>query len=200
MAIDIKWQVRPPQKGDTESKPQLYPRITDTEVIDEEELAQRISDYGSQSRGTVSCVLDDLADVLATLLGEGKEISLHALGRFRLSIESTAPIYPDTKGSLQAIRVRGINFQPSDALMQSIGHPSFRLSPHATATLATSATDLASQLDLFTQSHPTFTSSEFAQHFHLKRTTAITRLNELARMGVIRRESSGRDTRYTKNG
>lgn len=200
MAIDIEWQVRPPQKDSSDTKPRLFPRATGAGVIDEEELAQRISAYGSLSRGTVASVLDDLADVLASLLGEGKEICLPSLGRFRLSIESTTPTYPDTKGSLRNIRVRGVNFQPSEALMQSIGHPSFRLAPRATAIVSTSATDLASQLDLFTQSHPTFSSSEFAQHFHLKRTTAISRLNELARMGVIGRAGSGRHTRYTKNG
>ena len=70
MAIDIEWQVKPPGKSD--DKPQLFPRIVDSEVVNEHKLAKRIASHGSLSRGNAIAALDDFAEVMADLLREGK--------------------------------------------------------------------------------------------------------------------------------
>lgn len=198
MAIDIEWQSMPPHKNSTDNKPRLFPRIVNTEVVDDNELASRLATHSNLSRGAVLHVLEDLSDVIASLLREGKEIDLSSLGRLRLSLGTEVAVTPETSNTTQGIHVRGINFQPSDTLLQAIGKPSFRLTARNAAIVAASATDLLPRLKVFMQSHPTFTSSEFAQHFNLKRSTAATRLNELIEMGEIRRVGEGKDTKYVQ--
>ena len=198
MAIDIEWQTMPPQKEADEGKPRLFPRITNTEVIDDVELANRMATHSGLTKGAVMCVLEDLGNMMAQLLAEGKEINLPSVGSFRLSIGTDVPVTTETHSSMRHVSVRGINFKPSSNLLQSVGTPTFRRGPHNSTTIATSAATLLPMLDTFLQSHPTFTSSEFAKNFHLKRSTAIERLNQLIEMGAIKREGSNKDTKYRK--
>ena len=86
MAIDIEWQVKPPTKKGETNQPQLFPRIVNADVVGDAELADKIAAHSGLSRGVVTNVLEDLADVLTTMMHEGKEVSLSSIGRFRLSI------------------------------------------------------------------------------------------------------------------
>ena len=70
MAINIEWQVKPPSKH--EEKPQMFPRITDSDTVGENELAEMIASLGSLSRGNAKMALDDLAGEMSALLREGK--------------------------------------------------------------------------------------------------------------------------------
>ena len=38
MAINIEWQVKPPSKN--EDKPLMFPRITDSKIVNEQQLAE----------------------------------------------------------------------------------------------------------------------------------------------------------------
>ena len=74
MAIDIEWQVKPPTKKGETNQPQLFPRIVNADVVGDAELADKIAAHSGLSRGVVTNVLEDLADVLATMMHEGKEV------------------------------------------------------------------------------------------------------------------------------
>ena len=63
MAINIEWQVKPPSKK--EDKPQLFPRITDSEIVNERQLADLMASLGSLSRGNAKSALGDMAEVMA---------------------------------------------------------------------------------------------------------------------------------------
>ena len=64
MAIDIERQVKPPGKND--DKPQLFPRIVDSEVVNEHKLAKRIASHGSLSRGNaIAAIADNSHEVWA---------------------------------------------------------------------------------------------------------------------------------------
>lgn len=75
MAIDIEWQVKPPTKKGETNQPQLFPRIVNADVVGDAELADKIAAHSGLSRGVVTNVLEDFADVLATMMHEGKEVS-----------------------------------------------------------------------------------------------------------------------------
>ena len=63
MAINIEWQVKPPGKnGET---PQMFPRITDCEIVNEQQLAELMASHGTLSRGNAKAALSDLAEVMA---------------------------------------------------------------------------------------------------------------------------------------
>ena len=60
MAINIEWQVKPP--GKHEDRPQMFPRIIDSEIVCEQQLAELMAAHGSLSRGNAKTALNDLAE------------------------------------------------------------------------------------------------------------------------------------------
>ena len=194
MAINIEWQVKPPSKH--EDKPQMFPRITDSEIVGEQQLAELMASHGSLSRGNAKTALEDLAEVMATLLREGKTINLPQLGSFKLSIGTDAEIHPDSNRRMQSIVVKGVNFQPAQEFMDAIGKPSFQWKPTTGVAIAPSADQIVPRLAKYFQTHDSITRAQFERTFGLKRTTAYSRLKELEEMGVIQTAGHGNDTIY----
>ena len=194
MPINIEWQVKPPSKH--EDKPQMFPRITDSEIVSEQQLAELMASHGSLSRGNAKTALNDLAEVMATLLREGKTINLPQLGSFKLSIGTDAEIHPDSNRRMRSIVVRGVNFQPAQEFMDAIGKPSFQWKPTTGVAIAPSADQIVPRLAKYFQTHDSITRAQFERTFGLKRTTAYSRLKELEEMGVIQTVGHGRDTIY----
>ena len=194
MAINIEWQVKPPSKH--EDKPQMFPRITDSEIVSEQQLAELMASHGSLSRGNAKTALEDLAEVMATLLREGKTINLPQLGSFKLSIGTDAEIHPDSDRRMKSIVVKGVNFQPAQEFMDAIGKPSFQWKPTTGVAIAPSADQIVPRLAKYFQTHDSITRAEFERTFGLKRTTAYSRLKELEEMGVILTVGHGKDTVY----
>lgn len=200
MAISIEWQVKPPAKGnEKEEKPKMFPRITDSKTVGEQRLAELMAAHGSLSRGNAKAALNDLAEVMAELLGEGKTIEIPMLGSFKLSIGTDAEIHPDSDGRMQSIVVRGVNFQPDKQLMEAIGHPTFQWKPTTGVAIAPTVSQLIHQLLTYFKTHDSITRDEFERTFGLKRTTAYMRLKELEKMSVIVAVGSGSETRYVRN-
>ena len=194
MAINIEWQVKPPSKH--EEKPQMFPRITDSEIVCEQQLAELMASHGSLSRGNAKMALDDLAEVMSALLREGKTIELPQLGSFKLSIGTDAEIHPDSNRRMRSIVVRGVNFRPAQEFMNAIGKPTFQWKPTAGVAIAPAAAQLIPRITEYYQTHDSITRAEFERTFGLKRTTAYSRLKELEEMGVIQTVGHGKDTVY----
>ena len=194
MPINIEWQVKPPSKH--EEKPQMFPHITDSDTGGKNELAELMASHGSLSRGNAKTALEDLAEVMATLLREGKTINLPQLGSFKLSIGTDAEIHPDSDRRMKSIVVKGVNFQPAQEFMDAIGKPSFQWRPTTEVAIAPSADHIVPRLAKYFQTHDSITRAEFERTFGLKRTTAYSRLKELEEMGVIQAVGNGKDTMY----
>ena len=197
MAINIEWQVKPPSKN--EDKPLMFPRITDSEIVNERQLSELMASHGSLSRGNAKSALGDLAEVMADLLREGKTITIPSLGSFKLSIGTDSDIRPDSDRRMQSIVVRGVNFQPDKEFMDAIGRPTFLWKPTTGVAIAPTADKLIPQLLTYFKTHDSITREEFELKFSLKRTTAYMRLKELVKMGVIQTIGNGRETKYMNN-
>ena len=196
MAINIEWQVKPPSKN--EDKPLMFPRITDSKIVNEQQLAELVASHGTLSRGNVKTALNDLAEVMAGLLKEGKTISIPSLGSFKLSIGTDSEIPPDSDRRMQSINVRGVNFQPDQELLDAIGKPTFLWKPTTGVAIAPTLEQIIPQLLTYFNAHDSITRDEFERIFGLKRTTAYMRLKELVKMGVIRAIGNGRERKYVR--
>ena len=196
MAINIEWQVKPPGKHD--SKPQMFPRITDSEIVNEQQLAELVASHGTLSRGNIKTALNDSAEVMAGLLKEGKTISIPSLGSFKLSIGTDSEIPPDSDRRMQSIIVRGVNFQPDQELLDAIGKPTFLWKPTTGVAIAPTLEQIIPQLLTYFNAHDSITRDEFERIFGLKRTTAYMRLKELVKMGVIVAVGNGRERKYLR--
>lgn len=148
--------------------------------------------------GNAKTALNDLAEVMAELLKDGKTIDIPTLGSFKLSIGTDAEIHPDSDRRMQSIVVRGVNFQPSTEFMASIGKPNFLWKPTTGVAIAPTTSQLIPLLTDYFKTHDSISRVEFERLFHLKRTTAYTRLKELTDEGVILAVGNGRDTKYVK--
>lgn len=196
MSIDIEWQPKPPNRKGNDSVPQMFPRIVNSEVVDEDALAKIMSESDVYTRGQIKGILTTLSEMMAKLLFEGKTIELPYLGSFKLSIGTNNVIAPSATGSIHSIEVRGVNFQPCKELMDRISKPKFRVVARNAAPHVPSAADLIFPLSEYLETHGSITRTEFATIFRLKRTTACDRLKELQEMGVITSVGSNRDTKY----
>ena len=197
MAINIEWQVKPPGKHD--SKPQMFPRITDSEIVNEQQLAELVASHGTLSRGNAKTALNDLAEVMVDQLREGKTVNIPMFGSFKLSIGTDSEIPPDSDRRMQSIVVRGVNFQPDQEFMDAIGKPTFQWKPTTGVAIAPTADQLIPQLLIYFKTHDSITREEFERIFGLKRTTAYMRLKELVKTGVIVAVGNGRETKYMNN-
>ena len=196
MAINIEWQVKPPLKN--EENPQMFPRIVDSIIVNEQQLSKLIESHGSLSRGNAKAALNDLAEVMADLLSEGKTVCIPSFGSFKLSIGTDSEIHSDTDRRMQTIVVRGVNFQPSQEFMAAIGKPSFQWKSKTGVVIAPTTDQLIPQLITFFKTHDSITREEFERTFGLKRTTAYMRLKELVKRGVIQAIGNGRERKYVR--
>ena len=196
MAINIEWQVKPPSKN--EDKPLMFPRITDSKIVNEQQLAELMASHGTLSRGNAKAALGDLAEVMADLLREGKTVNIPMFGSFKLSIGTDSEIHSDTDRRMQTIVVRGVNFQPSQEFMAAIGKPSFQWKSKTGVVIAPTTDQLIPQLITFFKTHDSITREEFERTFGLKRTTAYMRLKELVKRGVIQAIGNGRERKYVR--
>ena len=191
MAINIEWQVKPPSKN--EDKPLMFPRITDSKIVNEQQLAELMASHGTLSRGNAKAALGDLAEVMTDLLREGKTVNIPMFGSFKLSIGSDSEIRPDSDRRMQSIVVRGVNFQPDQEFMDAIGKPTFQWKPTTGVAIAPTLEQLIPQLLIYFKTHDSITREEFERIFGLKRTTEYMRLKELVKMGVIVAVGNGRE-------
>ena len=176
----------------------MFPRITDSEIVNEQQLAELVASHGTLSRGNVKTALNDLAEVMAGLLKEGKTISIPSLGSFKLSIGTDSEIPPDCDRRMQNIIVRGVNFQPDQELLDAIGKPTFLWKPTTGVAIAPTLEQIIPQLLTYFNAHDSITRDEFERIFGLKRTTAYMRLKELVKMGVIVAVGNGRERKYLR--
>lgn len=200
MAIEIEWQVKPTDRGQEGIQPRIFPRIADSKVIDEQKLVEIMSKNSIHTRGTVTSILEDLSDTIATLLREGHTINIPSLGTFRLSIGSNSEITTATDPSARKAMVKGVKFLASKELKSSISTTSFRTVARNATPIAPPANSMVSVLSEFFNTHESITRTEFASIFNLKRATACRRLKELTDMGIIKCVGSNKDTRYVKAG
>ena len=197
MAINIEWKVKPPSKN--EDKPLMFPRITDSKIVNEQQLAELMASHGTLSRGNAKAALGDLAEVMTDLLREGKTVNIPMFGSFKLSIGTDSEIRPDSDRRMQSIVVRGVNFQPDQEFMDAIGRPTYLWRPTTGVAIAPTADKLIPQLLTYFKTHDSITREEFERIFGLKRTTAYMRLKELVKTEVIVAVGNGRETKYMNN-
>ena len=197
MAINIEWQTLPNQTNNTADKPLLYPRMTENETVNMVSFCEKVAKYSSLTKGAVTTLICDMAEVIAKLLHEGKTIDLEDFGTFRLSIGTDANITSDIPYSKRQITVRGVNFQPHKTLIDAIGTPSFRTIPRNARITAVSQEQLQEILLEYFKTHDHITRSQFEKLCQLKRATACVRLKKLVNSGFLMKIGTNRDTKYT---
>lgn len=196
MAINIEWQTLPSQTSNAAESLRLYLRMTDNETIDTMSFCEEVAKHCTFTKGTVKGLICDMAAIIAKLLHDGKTIDLEDLGTFKLSIGTDANVTSDMPYSKRPIIIRGINFQPSKTLMDTIGTPKFRTIPRNARPTAMSQEQIQNILLEYFNTHNSITRSQFENLCKLKRTTAYVRLKTLVASGFLIKVGNNKETRY----
>ena len=203
--IKIDWQQMPPRMGeangndtDKAGEGRLFPRVKDNGMVSFEELCQKAAKRFGCSDGTMEGTFTDLMDEVVQQLAEGKAVELKGLGTLSLTLTVGGDVTATTRRRMNKVQVKGVAFRASDELTSAVRNldPKFVWDADDVAQYAPKASDLVQPLQSYLDEHGSITRTAFMDLFHLKRTTAIDRLNELSRMGVIRREGFNRDSVY----
>nr|WP_302828844.1 HU family DNA-binding protein [uncultured Bacteroides sp.] len=107
-----------------EGKRVLYPRLVQRGQITAEDIAKKISQKSTFSKGDILGLLDELADELAYQMGEGKSVKLERIGTFVASLclrdgkERETGKEEESRRNARSIAVGDIKFRPDKALLQ----------------------------------------------------------------------------------
>ena len=163
MAIDIEWLPKPPGTNTENSAPQLFPRMVNCEVVDENKLANLMAENDIYSLGQIKGVITTFAETVAKLFVDGKVIDLPYLGTFKLSVGATCAVTPATVSSTGNVEIRGVRFQPSKELKMLISSPNFHVVARNASPYVPSASELVEPLNEYFKSHDSITRSEFSE-------------------------------------
>ena len=198
MAIDIEWQVNSGDRKQIDGTARITPHIVNSEVIDEQKLAEILGRNSVYTRGMVLSMLSDLSETMATLLREGKTIDIASLGTFNLSVAANTEVTLSDAASARKAKVSGVHFRPSKEFKTSVSKASFCTVARNASTIVPSAESLIPGLTEYFKTHDSITRPKFASLFKLKLPTAFLRLKELINMGVIKSTGNNRGTKYVK--
>ena len=205
--IKIDWQQMPPRKGEaidegqnTTEQERLYPRIKDNGSVSFDELCRKASNNSVFTHGELKGAFLDLMSAVVEQLADGKAVEMVELGSLSLTLAVNGDVTASTRRRMDKVPVKGVAFRASDELLTAVRErkPKFTWAADHATQYAAKTGDMIETLKAYLAEHGSITRVAFAELFALKRTTAIGRLNELARMGVVRREGTNRNSVYVQ--
>ena len=186
MSILFDWYENVNDARKPEAERRLHPRPVLQMPMETAEIARHIEQASSMSRGDIAGVLSELSRVVAGALGSGRRVHIEGLGYFRLTLESTEPVYPSTPQKSHKVRLKAIRFQPEKALLQSIpsyGFSRMKLGNHARRL---DDADIDRLLGEYFATHPVLTRARAQSLFGLTESTAHRLLRRLVDEGRLR--------------
>lgn len=196
MAIHIDWQPLPPKSGDEATS--YFPRLKGNGTIDFDTLCQLAAKHGSVfHRGELQAAFDVLMREMSRQLASGKAIRIPDFGTLRLTIEANGKIEDAQRRDMSSVRVKGVAFSPEEAFLGSLGQLDFRWSHSGSYHRVCDLDSLKSSLTDYFTGHSAITCAEFANLFHLGRSTANKYLRQLLDEGFLTRTGTGKHTCYS---
>lgn len=177
--------------GATASKKKLIVRAMRHERKSVDDLAKRIADSITATRGDILLVLSALVEEMATVLLQGNTVELDELGIFSVKLGGDVRFDKNGKPVLHDGRVRNINFRPSKDFLQRFSEARFT-SRYTTAHRSKPISDeevRSRTVDLLT-SCDVVSFSTLQAHLGLTYATARRRLKPLIDDGTIRKVGS----------
>lgn len=171
---DIKFDIYE-SPGDGEKK-KFHVRTTNRQTIRSKDIMKEATSHFGVSRGDWAAVIENLIDMLAEHLSEGKRIHINGLGYFSISIGSTENENPKAM-TRRTVRVTGVNFQPEKSFMKSIrSQTNFSRERYKRHTADLSPIEVDGLLTEYFKDHRSITCTQLQQSCGMTRSTAYRRL------------------------
>lgn len=186
MAILFDWYKNPKPKDKEGEELTLHPRIKLNGSTTTAELRRYIQQYCSLTETDVSAVLDALSHFVGRELSEGKYVHLDGIGYFHPTLTCTGPVTLETKRKSTYVKLKGIDFQPDNALRSSIGTIKVKpLKLHDPTRETLTAEEIDKCLELYFRKHEFITRRDFQMICGMTRTTAMRQIKRLCAEGKL---------------
>ena len=196
MSILFEWYENVNDLQKPEEERRLHPRPVLTMPMETKDLADRIEQASTMSRGDIVGVLSELARAVAYGLSQGQRVHIDGLGYFRATLATTEPVYRDTPQKSQKVRIKAIRFQPEKSLLAGIPYPGFSRMERGDHARRLEGTDIDSLLASHFADNPVLTRAQAQRLFGLTETTARRLLRRLVDEGRLRNAGTARMPMY----
>ena len=186
-----------------EGKRVLYPRLVQRGQITTEDIAKKIAQKSTFSKGEILGLLGEVADEMAYQMGEGRSVKLEQIGTFVASLclrdgkERETGEEKGTRRNARSIVVGDIKFRPDKTLLEETNrncdlersqHKFHRSSQHYTPG------QRLERAKNYLAKHPYMTVGDYSEITGLRKTAASLELRQWAELPDSGIGRSGRGT------
>lgn len=193
----IEWQKMPPRNdGDGAGEARLFPRLVDNGTVDFNTICNEVAAKSVFSRGELMSAFVQVVDGMRRHLAEGRTVDVPDMGTFRLSLGTEGIVSESTRQRLSRVRVEGVSYHASEAMLSGIGRPDFQNVSQPSSTQPPTAQQLIPALTDYLTEHGCITRRTAERLFGFRRATASERLRELTLLGFLQAEGENRHRVY----
>lgn len=196
MAIIYDWFENP--KREAEEETTLHARPCFNGTVNTKTLARLIQQRCSLTPGDVLAVLNELNEVIGYELREGRQVHIDGLGYFAptLTVEGRAtPDIPLMKRN-RMVRFKGVAFRMDNELRRSIGSTKLEMTRWEAHSQASTAEEREKQLAAYFSQHDFLTRRTLQSLLGLKKSTAVTLLQQWRQAGMLLNQGTSRQPIY----
>lgn len=191
----IKYDIYETPLPDKDSENTYHIRLINTGIIDTERLAEEIEFSTSLTAGDVKNVFTSLNHLFVEYLSRGYRVHIEGLGYFQLSLKAPA-INDPKKMRAEHIRVKTIKFLPEKKMKAQLSKLKFERIKRKNHSQKHESEDIIELLKEYFRENIFITRSEFEKLCGLTRGTAINRINDLIKRGVLIRKGVANSSIY----
>lgn len=175
---------KPPRGRKTEEEYYIVPVYRDT--IDEEQMAERIVNACSLTRGDVVAAISALKEEMASALAQGSKVHIKGIGTFRLRLTTPKKDLQSTDKVAKDITVRDVAFRPDSDFTRRFANVSFTRTDHShTLRRVADADTLLASLRTYFASHTHLRRANLQQLAQCSRSKACQLLRDLVTAGYL---------------
>lgn len=196
MAINYDWFENP--QTDPKEETTLHVRPCFNGTVDTKTLARHIQNRCSLTQGDILAVLAELNDVIGYELREGRQVHIEGLGYFvpTLSVEGRVTPGMPLRERNRKVRFKGIAFRMDKELRQSIGPVQLTMTRWATHSQEYTAEECEERLTKYFSQHDFLTRRDLQFLLGLKKTKAVTLLQQWREAGKLLNRGTFRQPIY----
>lgn len=190
--MELKYDIYALQNAEGTGEERKFVKLMQQEPMGADELARRIEERCSLTKGDVKAVLSALRDCAVQEMSGGKRFYVPELGYFSLAVGlEKNDDAEDKKIRGNDIRLRGITFRPEQQLVREIGRRiSFVRSKYTSQSVKYTEDELWSKLTEYFKTTRLLTSRAMQKEFGLTQYSAQKWLNLFVTKGLLTKEGT----------
>lgn len=179
-----------------ETNERYHARVVSSQSVDLDDVAARICERCTLSKGDVIAVINELSAEIETGLLSGKQVNISGIGHFSVSLKAPKDANPKNTHA-QSIEIKRIEFRADHQLRKNVMSKAvFERSREKKHSAYISGNEIDSLLIDYFEKHSYITRKGFEDLCHLTRSTAARHLQRLVSEGRLVNTNTSRNPNY----